>query len=173
MNRGGLAMTPREFETYTPLLVQWIQQTLQTFAPQAKPVTESGFQRLPSYYSSQTLRWAKFVMVDRLPVPPLTQIGFAQFQEFERGDFAGITYLDTFFVRHPFQNKSLFFHELIHVVQWRLLGPEKFLGLYASGLEQFGYRQSPLEAMAYEAQEAFDTSSEAFDAEKVVYARLF
>jgi hypothetical protein len=36
------------------------------------------------------------------------------------------------------------FYELIHVIQWRLLGPEAFLATYAAGLETFGYRNSPL-----------------------------
>ena len=99
-------------------------------------------------------------------MPPLTQMGLAQFSAFEKGDFAGITYLDTFFVRRAFLNEALFFHEMIHVIQWRLLGAEKFLAAYAAGLEQFGYAGSPLEAMAYEAQRKFESSSQIFDAEK-------
>ena len=52
-------------------------------------------------------------------------------------------------------DEGLYFHELMHVVQWRMLGPERFLAAYADGLEKFGYRNSPLEAMAYDAQAAF------------------
>jgi hypothetical protein len=72
-------------------------------------------------------------------------------------DAAGITYLDTYYVRADhFHDVSVHFHELVHVVQWRLLGPEKFLALYADGLERFGYRNSPLEAMAYNLHDRFD-----------------
>jgi hypothetical protein len=165
-------MTPEEFAQYTPLLVGWIQQTLQQGAPQAITISKSGFQRLPHYFSNETLQTSKVVIVDRLPVPPLSKMGLTQFQDFERGDFAGITYLDTFFVRRQFQSESLYFHELIHVIQWRLLGPEKFLSAYATGLEQCGYRNSPLEAMAYDAQAAFDSSNATFDAEKLVHEKL-
>jgi hypothetical protein len=68
-------------------------------------------------------------------------------------------------------NEAICFHELIHVVQWRLLGPEQFLRLYADGLERFGYRESPLEKMAYDAEAAF-TAKEIFDAEKMVAREL-
>jgi hypothetical protein len=67
---------------------------------------------------------------------------------------------------------DLHFHELIHVVQWRLLGAEFFIAMYAGGLEKFGYRNNPLEKIAYDAQELFDRSTAVFDAEKFVSDRL-
>jgi hypothetical protein len=68
--------------------------------------------------------------------------------------------------------ERLHFHELIHVVQWRLLGPETFLATYAAGLEAVGYRESPLELMAYNAELAFCRSDKIFDAEKLVAEQL-
>jgi hypothetical protein len=56
--------------------------------------------------------------------------------------------------------------------QWRLLGPDRFLYSYANGLERFGYRQSPLEVMAYDAERMFATSINIFDAEKLVAEKL-
>jgi hypothetical protein len=61
---------------------------------------------------------------------------------------------------------------LIHVIQWRLLGPERFLVAYANGLDEFGYENSPLEKMAYDAEAAFKRSSAIFDAEKFVAEQL-
>jgi len=100
-------------------------------------------------------------------------MGLTRFAEFERGDLDGITYLDTFFLKlaHS-KNEAIHFHELIHVVQWRLLGPDRFLYSYANGLERFGYRQSPLEVMAYDAERMFATSITIFDAEKLVAEKL-
>jgi hypothetical protein len=63
------------------------------------------------------------------------------------------------------REESLHFHELVHVVQWRHLGPEQILGRYANGLERFGYRQSPLERIAYDLEERFDREAQPFDAE--------
>jgi hypothetical protein len=100
-------------------------------------------------------------------------MGLSQFAAFEHGDFDGITYLDTFFVkRGSASTERLYFHELIHVVQWRLLGPERFLAVYANGLETLGYRESPLEAMAYNAENSFCQSDQCFDAENLVAEQL-
>jgi len=78
----------------------------------------------------------------------------------------------TIFVKRARANdEELYFHELIHVVQWRLLGAEFFLAMYAAGLEKFGYRDSPLEKMAYDAQDMF-ARGERFDAERFVAAQL-
>jgi hypothetical protein len=39
-------------------------------------------------------------------------------------------------------------------------------------LERFGYRESPLEVMAYDAEAAFVTSKHGFDAENMVAEKL-
>ena len=99
-------------------------------------------------------------------------MGLTRFADFERGNFNGITYLNTFFIkRNELRNEVIHFHELIHVIQWRILGPEQFLRLYADGLERFGYRDSPLEVMAYDAEAAF-MAKDIFDAEKMVARKL-
>jgi hypothetical protein len=168
----GCGMSPEEFAKFYPPLVAWIRNTLAASAPVAQTVASRGFSRLPLYFTEKTLASAKVVLVEPLPLPPLRSMGLARFADFERGNFDGITYLDTFFLK-PAQanNETVYFHELIHVVQWRLLGPDRFLFLYANGLECFGYRQSPLEAMAYDAETAFARSLAIFDVEKMVAAR--
>ena len=151
----------------------WIQRTLSTHATQAGSVASLPFPRLPYYYSEATLNAGKFVVVPRVPVPPLSALGLHQFAEFEHGDYDGITYLDTYFVKRGREaDEVLHFHELIHVVQWRLLGPECFLAAYANGLEKYGYRDSPLEVMAYNAADVFTKSNQPFDAEKHVREKL-
>jgi hypothetical protein len=128
---------------------------------------------LPAYFAEKTLASTKVVLVDPLPMPPLSSMGLARFAEFERGNFEGITYLDTIVLK-PTQsnNENIFFHELVHVIQWRLLGPDRFILSYANGLECFGYRQSPLEAMAYDAEAEFASSTTTFNAEKMVAKKL-
>jgi hypothetical protein len=129
--------------------------------------------RLPHYFSEKLLVDAKCVLVDRVPTPPLSALGLKRYAVFEQGDYDGITYLDTFFLKkRNVADEGLYFHELIHVVQWRVLGPERFLAAYADGLEQFGYRDSPLEAMAYDAQTVFSQSKRVFNAEQLVVDRL-
>jgi hypothetical protein len=150
----------------------WIDCTLRAYAENARTVVSRGFPRLPLYFSTETLISAKVVLVDKLPIPPLSSWGLTRFADFERGTFDGITYLNTFFIkRNDLRNEAIYFHELIDVVQWRILGPEQFLRSYADGLERFGYRNSPLEVMAYEAEAAF-AANDVFDAEKMVAQKL-
>jgi hypothetical protein len=166
-------VTPQEFETALPKITGWIQQALAAHKALARSVMSKNFPRLPLYFSRTQIEAAKFVVVDRVPVPPLSEIGLSQFKEFEHGDYDGITYLDKYFLkRSKACDESLHFHEMIHVVQWRLLGAELFLTKYAGGLENFGYRNSPLEKMAYDAQELFSPSMPIFDAEKLVEQKL-
>ena len=164
------AMTPEEFQKFYPLLLGWIDATLRAHAGNTRTVVSRGFPRLPLYFSTDTLTSAKVVPVDQLPIPPLSSWGLTRFADFERGSFNGITYLNTFFIKRD-ELEAIHFHELIHVVQWRILGPEQLLRSYADGLERFGYRDSPLEVMAYDAEAAF-MAKDVFDAEKMVARKL-
>jgi len=166
-------MTEQEFRAVYPLIIGWIQNTLAQHAPAARAVSELGFKRLPQFYQASTLATAKVVVVPKVPAPLLTKLGLTRFIEFESMDMDGVTYLDTYFVRTDHADReSLHFHELVHVIQWRLLGPERFLALYADGLERFGYRHSPLEEMAYGFQDAFDHGAQPFDVEAACRAQL-
>lgn len=168
-----LVVAPEEFESAFPKVMGWIQETLLEYQRLTRPVAFKKFQRLPLYFSPAQIEATKYVIVDRIPIPPLSSIGLSRFAEFERGDYGGITYLDTYFLKRAgADDESLHFHEMVHVVQWRVLGAERFLALYANGLEEFGYRNSPLEKMAYDAQELFDHSAAVFDAEKLVARKL-
>jgi hypothetical protein len=166
-------MTPEDFTKFSPPLLDWIRTTLTASTGLAQTVASRGFLRLPLYFTEETLTSTKVVLVDPLPMPPLSSMGLAHFADFERGNFEGITYIDTFFLK-PTQskNENMHFHELVHVIQWRLLGPDRFLFSYANGLERFGYRQSPLEAMAYDAETAFANSTAIFNVEKLVAEKL-
>jgi hypothetical protein len=166
-------MTPQEFDGAFPAVLDWIQQTLLAHKNRTRPIASKNFKRLPLYFSGTQIAAAKFVIVERVPVPPLSSIGLTQFKEFERGDYDGVTYLDTYFLKRAgADDEGLHFHEMIHVVQWRLLGARQFAAMYADGLEAFGYRNSPLEKMAYDAQDSFARSEPVFDAEKLVAQKL-
>lgn len=149
-----------------PLIIEWIRNTLAQHAPAARSVASKGFKRLPHYYHQNTLSAARVVVVPKVPVPPLSAMGLARFSSFEKMDAGGITYLGTYFVRADQSHiEPLHFHELVHIIQWRLLGAETFLALYADGLERFGYQDSPLEKMAYDLQERFEHEAQPFNVE--------
>ena len=139
----------------------------------AQPIASMHFARLPLYFDYDLLETVKFIPIDKVPMPPLSAMGLDRFAAFEQGNFSGVTYLDRYFIKGTVvTEEALHFHELIHAIQWRLLGPERFLRAYADGLDEFGYKNSPLEKMAYDAEATFKQSSEIFDAEKFVAKRL-
>jgi hypothetical protein len=170
---GSGAVTPEEFQTAYPKVQAWIQRTLDSYEKDAQPIASMRFARLPLYFDHALLETAKFIPIDRVPTPPLSAMGLGRLAAFERGDVHGITYLDRYFIKRTvLTEEALHFHELIHVIQWRLLGPERFLVAYANGLDEFGYENSPLERMAYDAEASFRRSSPVFNAEKFVAERL-
>jgi hypothetical protein len=166
-------MSPEEFAKFYPPLLNWIRTTLTASAHVAQTVASRGFSRLPLYFTEKILASTKVVLVDPLPMPPLSSMGLVRVADFERGNFDGITYIDTIFLKpNQSSNEDMHFHELVHAIQWRLLGSDQFLLSYANGLECFGYRQSPLEAMAYDAETAFASSTAIFNVEKMVAEKL-
>lgn len=166
-------MTQQEFDVKYPLIMGWIKQTLEAHVQKARTVASLGFKRLPQYFSPELLAFAKVVYVDVVPMPPLSKIGLSQFSDFENMNSDGVTYLDTFFVRQEKQgDEPLHFHEFVHIIQWKELGAKTFVAAYADGLERFGYRNSPLEVMAYDAQAVFGKSSLPFDVEKMVKSKF-
>jgi hypothetical protein len=92
------AMTSHEFEIAFPKVMGWIDQTLSAHAQTARPVASMHFRRLPLYFSQAQIEAAKFVVIDRLPLPLLSSIGLSRFKEFERDDYGGVTFLDTYFL---------------------------------------------------------------------------
>lgn len=166
-------MTQKEFDEKYPLIFGWIQNTLAEHAPNARPIASLGFKRLPLYFHPDILAKAKVVYVRTVPAPPLSAIGLSQFSDFENMNAGGITYLDTFFSRDEMRgDESHHFHELVHVIQWQLLGPKDFVACYADGLEKIGYRASPLETMAYTLENVFRTSNAPFDVTTIVREQL-
>ncbi len=151
-------MNPKELLAKLPLVRGWIDRTLAEHGNRARPVTSYGFPRLGAFYSGDLLKAAKVIEIDRVPAPPLAMLGLDGFGEFESGTYAGITFLDTYFVQSgEALRESLHFHELVHVVQWRHLGAERFQMAYALGYLQGGaYRANPLEAMAYDCLDYFE-----------------
>jgi len=167
-------MSLQQLQQKLPDVMAWIDRTLAAHASAARPVASLGFKRLGSYYPATMLDSARVIPVAKVPVPPLAAMGLAGFEEFEQLDAAGITYRSSFFARLEFdRDESLHFHELVHVVQWQHLGPERFIMAYALGhLLSGGYRTNPLEVMAYDLQGRFKRHAPTFDVGSVVRAKL-
>jgi hypothetical protein len=146
-----------KFQKTLPRVREWVQTTLRAHQGQAVPLAPKDHPRLARIFPADVLNRARCVVVSGSPpFPPLSRMGLPEFAAFEAIPISGVTYRNHFFVRDGRQSASLYFHEMVHVVQWDRLGIDRFLLAYGVGLMQAGYRDSPLEAMAYELQGHFD-----------------
>lgn len=146
-----------------PMAIGWLNNTLNYYRPQAKPLNDFGFKRIPGYFSKEILDAARVVVVDRVPNMPLySEWGIIELKDFENNKYQGETYVDTLFIQAGYISEPLFFHELVHLIQWKQMGIENFLIAY--GLEQikYGYPKGPLEGMAYGFEAAFKESDQPF-----------
>jgi hypothetical protein len=146
-----------KFQQALPAVRQWVDDTLHAYREEASPVDRRDYPRLAQVSPHGLLNRARCVVVaGHPPFPPLSRMGLTELAAFETMPISGITYGDTFSVKQGHQSESLYFHEIIHVVQWERLGVDRFLMAYGLGLMQAGYRDSPLEEMAYRRQADFD-----------------
>lgn len=91
----------------------------------------------------------------------------------EMSAIGAITLVDV--IAYPEEmNRSTLFHELVHVVQYRVLGLRQFARLYVTGfLNGGGYEGIPLERQAYELEERFRRDPKSvFSVEMDVLERL-
>ncbi|HKD83686.1 MAG TPA: hypothetical protein VKB58_02975 [Terriglobales bacterium] len=106
---------------------------------------------------------------ERVPNPPfyaeLERLGFSGLPNFTR--MSAITFDDVVVFHEPL-TPQLIFHEMVHIVQYRLLGVDDFARLYVRGYLQGGYEGTPLETCAYELDGRFIMGSVGFDVEAEV-----
>jgi len=91
----------------------------------------------------------------------------------EMSSIGAITLVDLVAYPHPMHRKTLF-HELVHAVQYQVLGLRRFADLYVRGfLNHGGYDGIPLERQAYELEERFSRKpKKIFSVEEDVVQRL-
>jgi hypothetical protein len=145
----------RRVEAAVPRTIAWIDAYLRTHAVGARSVHSLDNPRLAASFPEALLRRTKTATLDSIDYPPIESFGLPEFVDTDPESRHGITFKDTYFVRRDMESESLHFHELVHVVQWERLGPERFLLAYGVGLAMHDYRESPLEAMAYSLQQKF------------------
>lgn len=142
-----------------PQARSWIDHFLAAHEGTAQPASSLGSHRLEACFPAEFLRRAKVVPVDRVTFPPVESFGLSEFAPLHQMEFEGITFKDTIFVRRDRKYDGLYFHELVHVVQWARLGVDDFLLAYAIGLSKQSYRETPLENMAYDLQAKFEAGT--------------
>ena len=142
-------MNLSKMRTALPGMIEWIERTKSFYQKHSKAISEFHLSHIALYFPEEFLSKVRIVPIDHLPIPPLSLLGMTELVDFERADSRAITLDQMYFIKPSFTNdETIHFHELIHVLQWQILGKENFLFIYGLGLLQFGYDENPLEVMA-------------------------
>jgi hypothetical protein len=146
---------------------------LEEHQAQMEPIPVAQFERLKGYYPNTLLQRVKRVIVDRCPIPPLSFTGIPQLGEIETWDIKGIPWENTIFIRRDLADWDVVhFHEMLHIIQWEHLGTERYLTAWAIGTITQGYRDNPLEEMAFRHQARFETEEKPYNIFKEVTAEI-
>lgn len=150
-------LSVKNMETKIPDLLEWIAGLKRAYAAETVTVASFGFAGLSAVYPASLLDRARAVVTaEPFPYPPLDALGFPELAYWNGVDLAGINYAGLIFVRKEAATQSLFFHELVHVVQGDALGQANYLLAYAASLATDAYEGNPFEETAYRLQGSFE-----------------
>jgi hypothetical protein len=141
----------------------WSRAEREAHRPQALPLPDAARQELAPFFPPATLEQARYRWVDAIANPPFREEALARGVPYKL-DFtqsAGLTHNDTFLINRarvpedtaPPVLLLLLFHELVHVVQYDVLGVDDFVRQYVEGyLDSGDYFAIPLELGAFALQ---------------------
>lgn len=168
-DRGKL--TPQQMVTFSQAVAEYIQLQRNRYRPRALPLAFSEI--WSRFFPAVDLERIRVLQPgqERVPNPPfyadLEKLGFTGLPDFST--MAAITFDDVVVFHDPL-TPQLIFHEMVHVLQYRLLGIAEFARLYVRGYLQGGYDGTPLEVCAYQLDGRFIMGSVGFDVEAEVKA---
>ena len=164
-------LTPAQVAAFTGSVAEYIRAQRAAYYPRSAPLAFSDLWL--KFFSKADLERIRILPPgqERVGNPPfyadLKKMGFTGLPDFTT--MAAITFDDTV-VFHDALTPQLIFHEMVHVVQYRLLGIDEFARLYVRGYLQGGYSGTPLEKCAYDLDGRFIMGSVGFDVEGEVRA---
>ena len=136
----------------------WVKDENSRRWPQAMPLDGPVLASFGPYFEPETLARVRVQWVEQISNPPfyagLQEQDIENLPDFQ--EMVGITFIDTVLVTRP--DASLLFHEIVHVAQYRHLGPDAFMEKYVRGWADHGrdYYSIPLESEAYDLQARFE-----------------
>jgi len=145
---------------------QWIRTSQAKHRPDGRALTEDEVQAVGAFFPAPLLAHARVAEVPIIENPPfyadLQRLGMQIPLDFTI--MAGITFENTIVVstqmKHGTPWIGLLFHELVHVVQYSILGIDEFINRYVMGWAANGqrYENIPLERNAYSLDARFSSA---------------
>ena len=138
----------------------------------ARPLTAAEREPLRGYFGDSDLDRVLIAELDELPLPDARLARLARSLGWSypgSSSVAAITFDNVVATRVPLDS-ALLFHELVHVVQYRLLdGIGPFARSYVQGFVSTGsYEEIPLERCAYHLESRFERGEAPFNVEAEV-----
>jgi len=160
-----------DLQQQLPYMIQggrgWVHSQQSRYRNAGSPLPTQERRALDPFFGSTTLDIVRVCWVDLIENPPfyenLLQTERSNLIDFREMD--GITFVDTVLLARSKVAEpapiSLIFHECVHVVQYQLLGVDDFVDQYVKGWAENSriYENIPLERIAYQLQERFETTS--------------
>lgn len=163
-------MRANDLLQHAPAYQKWIDDLLVKYESSAKRVAAYGFQRLSQFFNPETLEVARCVEVDSVPKIPWQEFGLTVPKGMDI-DFEGITFRNTYFLtRKEATQEPLHFHEMVHVIQWQMLGNDLFPLVYVLEALKGSYQTNILEGIAREVTDFFVKAEEPFNTEFIIAA---
>lgn len=163
------SLSPEQIATFTQAVAQYIRAQRAHYHPRS--VALSFSELWSRFFPPVDLQRIRVIQPgqERVPNPPfyaeLEKLGFTGLPNFT--SMGAITFDDVVVFHEPL-TPQLIFHEMVHTMQYRLLGIDDFARLYVRGYLHGGYDGTPLEICAYELDGRFIMGSVGFDVEAEV-----
>ncbi|PPK50048.1 hypothetical protein [Marinobacter persicus] len=148
-------------------MIETIEKWIRQVSRQHESVRQSCSQfadDFEGYFAPEFLAQCRFVVTPNIPTPDnrlLNQLGLGGFFG---ENMVGLTLNDTYYLLPSVaENRRIYFHELVHVVQWQQLGVGGCVSRYLQEYRRYGYEHMPLERMAYGLDGQFSSGGPAVD----------
>ncbi len=174
-----------ELDRLRPYLLEkfheWICEQRNLHLPKARPLFSEEKSRLAGYFENRLLDLARVASVDCIQNPKfygaLKKSGVPIPLDFSTA--VGLTLIDCILIRKELQPGttafiSTLFHEMVHVVQFDILGIKGHIELYADSLREgdYQYHSVILERQAYAFTDRFDQGEPPFLVSAVIRREL-
>ena len=168
-----------EYEELKSYLIEkfeaWAYEQRDLYMPNARPLSDAEQLRLREYFEKRILDRTRIVSLEEIPNPPF----YSDLEEsgipipLDLTQAAGFCLIDYVLIRkglwsHPSAALSTVFHEMVHLVQWDVLGSRRLIELYTDALLRDGYSQVVFERQAYRLTDRFVRGGPPFSVRAVV-----
>ncbi len=158
----------------------WLCEQRDLHMADARPLSGEERQSLRDYYDSRVLDTVRLATVDRISNPPFyAELKASGNPVLDISGAVGVTFIDCIVIRRNVEPHldtwiSVLFHELVHAVQFDILGPRRHLELYLRAWAENGYQYNsiPFETQAQKLEAKFRQRGPVFSVREVVEREL-